>query len=81
MSGGPDGSAARGPPSGRAAGGYAAAVRSGLMNAPLWVTGVRIVAIPPLMALLLIDDIPGGRWWAFTVFVVASLGWRARAGW
>jgi CDP-diacylglycerol--glycerol-3-phosphate 3-phosphatidyltransferase len=54
------------------------------MNAPLWVTGVRIVAIPPLMALLLIDDIPGGRWWAFTVFVVASLsdsldGWLARS--
>lgn len=54
------------------------------MNAPLWVTGVRIVAIPPLMALLLIDDIPGGRWWAFGVFVAACLsdsldGWLARS--
>ncbi len=55
-----------------------------MMNAPLWVTGVRIVAIPPLMALLLIDDIPGGRWWAFGVFILASLsdsldGWLARS--
>jgi CDP-diacylglycerol--glycerol-3-phosphate 3-phosphatidyltransferase len=54
------------------------------MNAPLWVTGVRIVAIPPLMALLLVDDIPGGRWWAFAVFVLACFsdsldGWLARS--
>ena len=37
-----------------------ARVRPGLMNAPLWFTAVRIVAIPPLMVLLLVDDIPGG---------------------
>lgn len=48
-------------------------VRSGLMNAPLWVTAVRIVAIPPLMVLLLVDGIPGARWWAFWVFAVATL--------
>ena len=59
-------------------------VRPGLMNAPLWFTAVRIVAIPPLMWLLLDDDLPGGRWWAFGVFVVACLtdsidGWLARS--
>ncbi|MGD9696331.1 MAG: CDP-diacylglycerol--glycerol-3-phosphate 3-phosphatidyltransferase [Thermoleophilia bacterium] len=46
-------------------------MRSGLMNAPLWVTSVRIVAIPPLMVLLLVDGIPGARWWAFWVFAAA----------
>jgi len=59
-------------------------VRSGPLNAPLWFTAVRIVAIPPLMALILIDDIPGGRWWAFGVFVAACAtdsidGWLARS--
>ena len=42
------------------AAGYARRMRSGLMNAPLWFTSVRIVAIPPLMVLLLVDGIPGG---------------------
>lgn len=54
------------------------------MNAPLWFTGARIAAIPPLMVLLLVDDIPGGRWWAFAVFVAACAtdsidGWLARS--
>ena len=61
-----------------------ARVRPGLMNAPLWFTAARIVAIPPLMVLLLVDDIPGGRWWAFGVFVAACVtdsidGWLARS--
>lgn len=45
------------------------------MNGPLAVTWTRIVAIPGLMALLLIDPdrIPGGRWLAFAVFVGAVL--------
>lgn len=56
----------------------------GVLNAPLLFTAVRIAAIPPLMALILIDDIPGGRWWAFAVFVGASAtdsidGWLARS--
>lgn len=46
-------------------------VRSGLMNAPLWFTAVRIAAIPPLMVLLLVGGIPGARWWAFAIFTVA----------
>jgi CDP-diacylglycerol---glycerol-3-phosphate 3-phosphatidyltransferase len=54
------------------------------MNAPLWFTAVRIVSIPPLMVLLLVDSIPGARWWAFGVFVVACAtdsidGWMARS--
>jgi CDP-diacylglycerol--glycerol-3-phosphate 3-phosphatidyltransferase len=54
------------------------------MNAPLWFTFARIAAIPPLMVLLLVDDIPGGRWWAFGVFVGACItdsidGWLARS--
>ncbi len=54
------------------------------MNAPLWFTSVRIVAIPPLMVLLLVDGIPGARWWAFAVFAVACVtdsidGWLARS--
>jgi CDP-diacylglycerol---glycerol-3-phosphate 3-phosphatidyltransferase len=65
-------------------GGYARRMRSGLMNAPLWVTSVRIIAIPPLMVLLLVDGIPGARWWAFAVFAVACVtdsidGWLARS--
>jgi len=59
-------------------------MRSGQMNAPLWFTSVRIVAIPPLMVLLLVDGIPGARWWAFAVFAVACAtdsidGWLARS--
>jgi CDP-diacylglycerol--glycerol-3-phosphate 3-phosphatidyltransferase len=59
-------------------------VRSGLMNAPLWFTAVRIALIPPLMVLLLVDGIPGARWWAFAIFVVACAtdsidGWLARS--
>jgi CDP-diacylglycerol--glycerol-3-phosphate 3-phosphatidyltransferase len=59
-------------------------MRSGLMNGPLWFTSVRIIAIPPLMVLLLVDDIPGGRWWAFAIFAVACAtdsidGWLARS--
>ena len=54
------------------------------MNAPLWFTSVRIVAIPPLMVLLLVDGIPGARWWAFAVFAVACAtdsidGWPERS--
>lgn len=61
-----------------------AGVRSGALNAPLWFTGVRIAAIPPLMALILVDDVPGARWWAFGVFVGACAtdsidGWLARS--
>jgi CDP-diacylglycerol---glycerol-3-phosphate 3-phosphatidyltransferase len=57
---------------------------TGLMNGPLWFTSVRILAIPPLMVLLLVDGIPGARWWAFAVFAVACLtdsidGWMARS--
>lgn len=50
-------------------------VSSPLLNAPLAVTWLRVLAIPGLMALLLIDpdSIPGGRWWAFGVFVGAVL--------
>ncbi len=40
------------------------------MNGPMAFTWSRIVAIPGLMVLLLIDDdaLPGGRWWAFGVW-------------
>jgi CDP-diacylglycerol--glycerol-3-phosphate 3-phosphatidyltransferase len=43
------------------------------MNGALAVTWSRIVAIPGLMVLLLIDEdaIPGGRWWAFAVWCAA----------
>lgn len=48
---------------------------SPLLNAPLAVTWLRVIAIPGLMALLLIDPdrLAGGRWWAFGVFVGAVL--------
>lgn len=48
---------------------------SPLLNAPLAVTWLRVIAIPGLMALLLIgpDRLAGGRWWAFGVFVGAVL--------
>ena len=54
------------------------------MNGPLWFTSVRILAIPPLMVLLLVDGIPGARWWALAVFAVACAtdsidGWLARS--
>lgn len=62
-----------------------APVPPGVMNAPLWFTVARIAAIPPLMVLLLVDDVPaGGRWWAFGLFVAACItdsidGWLARS--
>lgn len=45
------------------------------MNGALAVTWSRVIAIPGLMALLLIDEdsIPGGRWWAFGVWIAAVL--------
>jgi CDP-diacylglycerol--glycerol-3-phosphate 3-phosphatidyltransferase len=48
------------------------------------VTGIRILAIPPLMVLLLVDGIPGARWWAFGLFIGAATtdsldGWLARS--
>ena len=45
------------------------------MNGPLAVTWSRILAIPGLMVLLLIDEdaLPGGRWWAFALWVAAVL--------
>lgn len=46
---------------------------SPLLNAPLAVTWLRVLMIPALMALLLVDpeSVPGGRWVAFGVFVGA----------
>ncbi|HJZ62559.1 MAG TPA: CDP-diacylglycerol--glycerol-3-phosphate 3-phosphatidyltransferase [Miltoncostaeaceae bacterium] len=43
------------------------------MNGPLALTWSRVAAIPVLMALLLVDpdDLPGGRWWAFGVWIAA----------
>ncbi len=63
---------------------YAGRVRSGPLNAPLWLTSVRIMLIPPLMVLLLVDSIPGARWWALAVFILACItdsldGWIARS--
>jgi CDP-diacylglycerol--glycerol-3-phosphate 3-phosphatidyltransferase len=48
------------------------------------VTASRIAAIPPLMVLLLVDEIPGARWWALGLFVAAAMtdsldGWLARS--
>lgn len=45
------------------------------MNGALAVTWSRVLAIPGLMVLLLIDEdsIEGGRWWAFALWVVAVL--------
>ena len=44
-------------------------------NGALAVTWSRVLAIPGLMVLLLIpeDTIPGGRWWAFALWVAAVL--------
>jgi CDP-diacylglycerol---glycerol-3-phosphate 3-phosphatidyltransferase len=55
-----------------------------LMSAPMVVTASRIAAIPPLMVLLLVDEIPGARWWALGLFVAAAMtdsldGWLARS--
>src|SRR5262249_12664536 len=44
---------------------------AGRLTAPLILTASRIVAIPPLMALILVDDVPGARWWALGVFLAA----------
>ena len=79
----PGAPSATAPGTGRS-GGYAPGVRAGALNAPLWFTAVRIAAIPPLMVLILVDDIPGNRWWAFGVFVAACAtdsidGWLARS--
>ena len=45
------------------------------MNGALAVTWSRVLAIPGLMVLLLIDQdaLPGGRWWAFALWVAAVL--------
>jgi len=52
-------------------------------NAALNVTALRIVAIPGLMVLIL-ADVPDGRWWAAGVYVAAAAtdsldGWLARS--
>jgi CDP-diacylglycerol--glycerol-3-phosphate 3-phosphatidyltransferase len=52
-------------------------------NAALNVTAARIAAIPGLMVLIL-ADVPNGRWWAAGVYVVAAAtdsldGWLARS--
>ena len=43
------------------------------INGPLALTWSRVAAIPALMVLLLVDpaDLPGGRWWAFGVWLAA----------
>jgi CDP-diacylglycerol--glycerol-3-phosphate 3-phosphatidyltransferase len=52
-------------------------------NAALTVTVARIVAIPGLMVLILVDGIPDNRWWAAGVYAAAAAtdsldGWLAR---
>jgi CDP-diacylglycerol--glycerol-3-phosphate 3-phosphatidyltransferase len=52
------------------------------MNAALDVTAARILVIPGLMVLLLVD-VPGGRWWAAGLYLAAATtdsidGWLAR---
>jgi len=42
------------------------------MNAALSVTAARILAIPPMMALLLVDG-AGGRWSAAGLYAAAAL--------
>jgi CDP-diacylglycerol--glycerol-3-phosphate 3-phosphatidyltransferase len=54
------------------------------LTAPMAVTAIRILAIPPLMVLLLVDGIPGARWWALGLFIGAAAtdsldGWLARS--
>jgi len=46
-------------------------VGGGGLNAALAVTWSRVAMIPGLMVLLLVDGIPGGRWWGFGVWLVA----------
>jgi len=46
-------------------------VGAGRLNTPLILTASRIVAIPPLMALILVHDVPDARWWALGVFLAA----------
>lgn len=53
-------------------------------NAALTITVVRILAIPGLMVLILVDDIGDNRWWAAGVYVTAAAtdsldGWLARS--
>ena len=53
-------------------------------NAALTVTVARIVAIPGLMVLILVSDIPHHRWWAAGVYAAAAAtdsldGWLARS--
>lgn len=53
------------------------------MNAALWVTAVRICAIPAMMVLLLADT-ETSRWWALGLYVAAAAtdsldGWLARS--
>lgn len=53
------------------------------MNAALWVTAVRISAIPAVMALILVDTATS-RWWAAGLYLAAAAtdsldGWLARS--
>ncbi|MSO43774.1 MAG: CDP-diacylglycerol--glycerol-3-phosphate 3-phosphatidyltransferase [Thermoleophilia bacterium] len=53
------------------------------MNPALMVTACRIAVIPGVMALILVDR-TGGRYWAFTLYVLAAAtdsldGWLARS--
>lgn len=53
------------------------------MNAALWVTAVRIAAIPAMMGLLLVDT-DASRWWAAGLYLAAAAtdsldGWLARS--
>jgi CDP-diacylglycerol---glycerol-3-phosphate 3-phosphatidyltransferase len=46
-------------------------VGGGGLNAALTVTWSRVALIPALMVFLLVDGIPGGRWWAFGIWLAA----------
>jgi len=53
------------------------------MNPALMVTSARILLIPAVMALVLVDD-PSGRYWAFGLYVLVAAtdsldGWLARS--
>ena len=53
------------------------------MNPALMVTSARILLIPAVMALVLVDD-PNGRYWAFGLYVLVAAtdsldGWLARS--
>jgi CDP-diacylglycerol--glycerol-3-phosphate 3-phosphatidyltransferase len=55
----------------------------GLLNAALAVTAARILVIPGIMALILVD-VPSARWWAAGLYAAAAVtdnldGWLARA--